>query len=708
MFAQIAIPKTTLDTLTYSVPEEFNSHIKIGSLVKVPLRKKYIVGIVVELHLTLADEYQNYEIKNIEEVIQTDFLDKNLISLLSWVKKYYMVSWGQVISLTVPKEVLRISSKVKKSNNKNINSFQSETTDSSKPAITTPDKESNQNTDVALGFESGLRKISYYLKNNCFQPFLLFNNTAADLSDRDKIEFYLRMIEEAIKFKKSVIVLVPEVNIIPQFIAHFQSRLNDDFFCFHSALKHSERRRIWWQIHSRDFAVVLGTRSSIFAPVKNLGLIIVDNEQEISYKEQERHSHYNARDVALVRGQKSKAVVVLSSATPSCESFYNMQIKKYEPITLQPNLTKSQKSVSGQTILIDLRRSKDKIISFPLRSAIISHCRQNKRVLLFINRLGYARVLSCNDCGYIPLCSHCGVSLTFHREKKVLLCHVCQTSQPIFDLCPQCKGSDFFLHGFGSEKIESEVKKFINPNKVLRYDSDVQKSLKESINQLLHSRDIKVLVTTKLGVRNLDFADVNLVGIILADTTLFLPDFRAQERTFQETRQIIIRALHNKDAKVIIQSYHPDHPAIRYAVQANYKKFYDYEIKMRQKLFYPPFSRMALISISSNQKEVAMSVAEKFTKKLLEIRSNLNIMRNINDNKINQETNLNRDVFKVNPMIEVLGPTHLPRYKHSYRHTYQLLLKLNPKLSLSNLITRAEINTLLKKNTDIDVDIDPI
>ncbi|MCX7785328.1 MAG: primosomal protein N' [candidate division WOR-3 bacterium] len=700
MFAQVAIPKTILETLTYAVPEKLNTQVKVGSLVKVPLRKKMVVGIVIDLQENLNDKHQNYEIKDIDEVIHPDFLDNNFVSLLSWIKRYYFVNWGQMLNLAIPQEIYCLSSKNKNS----IDCLQSKATGRPKPITYETSPKLSQNSNTLHQFAWGLSKVSYQIKNNRFRVFLLFNPNGVDLT-----ELYLKMIEEAVRLKKSAIILVPEINLTAKFIALFQSRLFSNFFCLHSGLKRSERKHIWWQIQSSDFSVVLGTRTAIFAPVKNLGLLIVDNEQDVTYKEQERLFHYNARDIALVRGQKSEAVVILSSATPSCESFYNAEIKKYELIMPYRNLEKRKKGFNSRTLLIDMRRSRDKVISSQLRNAIISNCRQNRLVVLFLNRLGYARILSCNECGYIPLCPNCGISLTYHREKQLLLCHICQSRQPIFDFCPQCKGSDFFLHGFGSEKVESEVKKFINPNNVLRYDSDVQTQLKDDINQIICERNIKVFVTTKLGIRNLDFSNIGLVGIILADTSLFLPDFRAQERTFQELRQIIITSLHNPETKVIIQSYHPDHPALCYAVQADYKKFYNYEIKLRQKLNYPPFSRLALISISSNQKEIVLRVTENLTKRIVEISSQLNMFSNGENIKkaYNQKFQCQSD------LIKLLGPSLLSFTKGPYRFTCQILIKLKPNLSLSNLISKEDINSYInkdinKKDVKIDINIDPI
>jgi primosomal protein N' len=668
MFAEIAIPKTNLDTLTYSIPSHLESSVIPGTLVKINLKEKVCFGIVIEKNETTTTSYT----KDIIEVIDSEFLSKDLLSLIAWAKKYYFAKWGQVLNLTIPQSVYNYKLKPPDLDNEIIYIA---------PAPT-----------YKLPEFPAIRKIISTLKDNCYKTFLLFNPI-----NNNSVEIYLRLIEENLRLKKSAIMLVPEIILTPKFITRFKERLGDSLFCFHSGLKLSERKKIWHIIKRTDYSVVLGTRSAIFAPVKNLGLIIIDNEHDLSYKEQERHFHFNARDIAVVRAQISKAVTVLASPTPSCESFYNAQTGKYELIKI-PGLDKKTR---GQILLIDIRRSKDKILSPQLKYEIKSAHTKGKQIVLFLNRRGYARVFSCFDCGYIPTCPQCGIPLIFHSDGKSFVCHICKYKEAVFDYCPKCKGNDFTYQGIGTQKIESEVKQIIHNPDILRIDSDAWKNSKLKTQ---NSKISRILITTRLGLSGLDYSQLGLFGVISADTTLFLPDFRAQERTFQELSKIIEQSLIKRDCKVLIQTYHPDNFAIYRAVQGDYLKFYEQELETRKKLSYPPFVRLALIKITSSQKNDAEKISGSIIKRL------------------NQNKNLTAlgpslvQVFQprtIFPDSESVQTTIGDRTKTSKKlvrgrpniFTYQILVKINLNVSLSNLIS---LKDLASDRVKVDIDIDPM
>jgi len=687
MFAEIAIPKTNLDTLTYSIPDSLISLIKPGSLVRVELKKKECFGIVIEKTGTTSTTYT----KEILQVLETEFCPADLLSLLTWAKKYYFTSWGQILNLTIPQSVYSYKQKTS-AREKAINY------DAKPPTYDLPEF-------------PAVRKIIYGIKDNRYKTFLLFNPAPIDKANeenqkserisfsqannrcgaspdnKESIEIYLRIIEETLRLKKSTIILVPEIILSPKFITRFQERLGDYLFSLHSGLKLSERKRIWHEIRIKEYSLVLGARSAIFAPVKNLGLIIVDSEHDLSYKEQERHFHYNARDIAVVRAQISKAVTVLASPTPSCESFYNAKTNKYELATMP----KQEQKTKDRVLLIDMRRSKDKVISPKLRYEIKSNYAKNKPCVLFLNRRGYAKVITCTDCGHIPLCPNCGIPLVLHREGDAFLCNLCKHKQPTFDFCPQCKGNDFIYQGIGTQKVVSEIKQIIRNPDISRLDSDTKQTLKPLIEPIKRIKDNeeksvsirvnpwlqkKILITTRLGIRDLDYSQIGLFGILSADTALFMPDFRAQEKTFQELSKIIQESSVNKDCKVIIQSYRPDNYAIYLAVQENYLKFYEQEIDLRKKLNYPPFTRLASINFSSPNLANVRKNAETIAKRLSEIKN-----------------------------ILVLGPSLTQHPRKPRMPTYQLLVKMKPNQSLSNLISRKE---LMDDKVNIDINIDPI
>ena len=635
MYAEIALPKTNLDTLTYRIPEDLLSYTKPGALVRIELRKKKTNGIVIETN----QQTSTINLKDIIEVLDTQFLPPDLLSLLRWAKKYYFSKWAYVLNLTLPQSV-----------------YKAQTTDR-EPLSAQKNIKTN---DIQAAFS--IKKIIVSLKNNQYKTFLFFNSIYQNTH-----EIYLQLITETLKLKKSAIVLVPEIILTPKYINQFQDKFGDYLFCYHSGIKLSERNKIWHALRNTDQAVVLGTRSAIFAPVKNLGLIIVDNEHDQSYKEIERHFHYNARDIAIVRAQQSKAVAVLKSSTPSCESFYNTKTDKYELISIPDIRIQNSRS---RLFLIDMRRGKEKILSPKLKYEIQNAYHKNKQIVLFLNRRGYARVISCADCGYIPTCPQCAIPLTLHNDKKTFICHTCKYTEGCFDYCPQCKGNDFIYQGIGTQKVEAEIKKFIRNPDILRLDSDSTKN-----SQTHNSSTHKLIITTRLGLRGLDYSQIGLFGIISADTTLFLPDFRAQERTFQELSKIIEQCSINKDCKVLIQTYHPDNYAIYRAVQGDYLKFFEQELQTRKKLNYPPYVKLVLIKITSSQK----NEAEKITD---------NIMR-----KLSQSKNL-----------ACLGP-NLAQVTKPKTYTYQILIKMKPNTHLSNLIN---LEDLASDKVKVDIDIDPM
>lgn len=644
MFAEVAIPKTNLDTLTYSIPDNFCSIIKPGSLVKVELKKKVCFGIVIEKKETSEAKTT----KDILELVASDFLPWDLLSLLIWVKKYYFANWGQLLNLTIPQSVYR---------------YIQNSLDAKKEIIYEAQAPTYNLPEFPI-----VHKIIYSLKNNRYKTFLLFNPLS-----KNSVEIYLRLIEENARLKKSTIILVPEIILTPKFITRFKERLGDNLLCLHSGLKLSERKRAWYEIRNREYSVVLGTRSAIFAPVKNLGLIIIDSEHDLSYKEIERHFHYNARDIAVVRAQASKAIAVLASPTPSCESFYNTKINKYELVTIP----KQEQKIKDKILLIDMRKNKGAVISPKLRYELKSSYNRHKPCVLYINRRGYSRVISCVDCGYIPFCPNCGIPLVLHREGDKFLCGLCKHEQATFDFCPQCKGNDFIYQGIGTQRIVSEVKQIIHNPDILRLDADTKKNSKlKSALGGQNSKLNRVVITTRLGIRNLDYSQLGLFAVILADTSLFLPDFRAQEKTFQELSKIIQESSVNKDCKVIIQTYHPDNYAIYRAVQGNYLKFFLQELNLRRKLSYPPFSRLALINISSPNLENTNKVADRIEKILSRIKN-----------------------------ISMLGPSIIPHPRKPKIQTYQFLIKMRPNQSLSNLVSRKD---LVDDRVAVDINIDPL
>lgn len=649
MFADIVIPNTKIDELTYSYDEKLGSLIKVGSAVKVELRKKQTTGIVVRIKENSNAPYT----KEIVKVIETDFCDPNLLRLTNWVSKYYMASWGETLTLAVPKGVYGYKPK-----------------QISEPFPTAKNDEGLAPT-LTLEQHQAVRKILPNLSNNKFKVFLLFGVTGSG-----KTEVYLRLIEETLRRNKSAVVLIPEIALTPFYIERFVQRFPKELVCLNSSLLASKRKEYWQRIRQGEFRVVIGPRSAVFAPLNNLGLIVIDEEHDSSYKEKDRNPHYNARDVAIMRAKQENSIAVLGSATPSIESFYNAQNKRYELLNLKSRIDKKP---MPKAIIVDMKQYQTRVFSPLLFNEILKRLNTDEQMILFLNRRGFSRYILCTACGFVPKCRYCGIPLILHRPAGILRCHFCKYDEPVFDFCPKCKGTDFHLGGQGTQKIESELNRLTDKTSIIRMDRDTtrKRGMLEKLYQTFSQGQAKILVGTQIVTKGFDFPRVTLSGVISADTALNLPDFRSSERTFQMLTQIIGRAGRGeKPGKAIIQTYNVNHYAIRYGAQQNFLKFYEKEIKIRQQLQYPPFTKLALIRIFSSDEKVAQNIGETL-----------------------------KDKFKDKKGVEIFGPVPAFRQKKRQTNIYHLLFKLEKDLNFHTLFDRKD---LVYTKARVDIDIDPV
>src|ERR1700704_6023798 len=444
------------------------------------------------------------------------------------------------------------------------------------------------------------------------QPILLHGVTGSG-----KTEIYLQAIATAVANGRSAIVLVPEIALTPQTVERFKGRfanVPDAVAVLHSHLSEGERHDEWHKIHSGRARIVIGARSAVFAPLKNLGLIVVDEEHETTYK-QEEAPRYHARDVAVVRAKIEKCIAVLGSATPSLESYHNAAIGKYRLVTLTQRVDQKQMPLMR---IVDLRQERQKkkkaaILSEKLRAAISDRLEKREQTILFLNRRGFSTSLLCSDCGEARNCPNCSVALTFHRHIARLSCHLCGHTAAVPKKCPACGKDALIYAGFGTEKVESTVSHFFPKANVRRMDVDSM-TRKEAYRETLRNfrtGKIDILVGTQMIAKGLHFPNVTLVGIINADLALHLPDFRAGERTFQLLTQVAGRAGRGDvEGEVIVQAFTPFHPAIQYARRHDFVGFYDQEIEFREQLKYPPISRVALLTLKGrNEEKVQLSAA---------------------------------------------------------------------------------------------------
>ena len=423
-----------------------------------------------------------------------------------------------------------------------------------------------------------------------------------------KTEIYLQLIEKALIKGKRGIVLVPEISLTPQTVARFMGRFGDRIAVLHSSLSDGERYDEWRKILDNEVDIVIGARSAIFAPLKDLGIIIIDEEHEHTYKS-DQNPRYNALEIAEYRSQLEGAVLVLGSATPSLESYHKALNNQLDLITLTKRATNSKlPSVEVVNMVDEFELGNTGIFSSTLLSAMVENLKNQKQTILFLNRRGYSSVLSCKSCGYTIKCGHCDITMTFHKTEGKLKCHYCGNIKNTPSVCPMCSSDSIKYSGTGTQKIEDLVKLNLPNARVQRMDMDTtsRKGSHEKILESFDNHDIDILIGTQMISKGLDFPNVTLVGIISADSTLNLPDFRAAERTFQLVTQVAGRAGRGLDeGRVILQTYEPDHYSIVASTNHDYNSFAEDELIIRREFGYPPFNNLILLNFSGKvEKEV--------------------------------------------------------------------------------------------------------
>ena len=435
-----------------------------------------------------------------------------------------------------------------------------------------------------------------------------------------KTEVYLQAIQHALDRGQGAIVLVPEISLTPQTVDRFRSRFGDCVAVLHSSLSDGERHDEWHRIRNGEARIAIGARSALFSPIENPGLIVVDEEHEATYKQDEA-PRYNARDVAVMRGHLENCCVVLGSATPAMESFNNVREGRYE---LAEMLMRVDDRSMPLMRVIDMRIEAEKegrphIFSSELVQAIYDRLDNNEQVILFLNRRGFSSSLQCEQCGYVAECSECSVSMTYHKRAHKLLCHICGAESTVPPRCPECKDPDFKYAGMGTERIEEVLEKLCPNANVARMDSDTMRK-KDSYRTVLdkfRTGKIDILLGTQMIAKGLDFPNVTLVGVLYADMSLHMPDFRAGERTFQLLTQVAGRAGRGEKAgEVIVQTYTPHHPAIQAARSLDYDGFCSQDLEFRKELSYPPFSHLVLLTFRGESEVEVVKTADGFSQRL--------------------------------------------------------------------------------------------
>lgn len=528
-----------------------------------------------------------------------------------------------------------------------------------------------------------LTEIENALKSAKYKAFLLHGVTGSG-----KTEVYIRAMKRALEDEKSSLMLVPEIALTPVFSRRLRSVFGDEVAILHSNLSAGERFDEWRRIRQGKARIVIGTRSAVFAPLQNLGLIIVDEEHDSSYRQHEM-PFYNGRDVAIIRANFINAVVVLGSATPALESYHNSQIGKYEYLRL-PNRIGNRPLASAE--IVDMREvfrqaGKDAVFSNDLVEAIEETHAKGEQSIILLNRRGFSQFVLCRSCGETIRCNNCDITLTFHRRENRLICHYCNHRERVPHTCPKCKSQYLYFVGEGTEQIEDILKRKFSQLRIARIDRDTMAKRKEMEKTLekFSEGEIDMLVGTQMLAKGHDFHNVTLVGVISVDAGLALPDFRSAERTFQLLTQVAGRAGRgNLQGRVLIQTYYPEHYALRHAQTQNYEAFYAEEIAFRQKLSYPPFIALASILIKHPNYNYAFDQAQI-----------------LKDCLIKADTEKNCRILGV-------APAPLARLKNEFR--LQLLIKARNRAKLRETLDFA-LHEAQEKFCDlriVNVEIDPI
>jgi primosomal protein N' (replication factor Y) (superfamily II helicase) len=495
-----------------------------------------------------------------------------------------------------------------------------------------------------------LESILPHLESNSFRPFALYGVTGSG-----KTEIYLRLIEKALKLRKGILVVVPEIALSTQLEALFRQRFDAALAIWHSGLPSGVRYDQWRQVLRGARKVVLGVRSAVFMPIKNLGLIIVDEEHDLSYKQEDR-LRYHARDVALVRAQMLRIPIILGSATPSLQSFRQSHLGRYELLALpQRILDRPFPSIQ----IVDMRKEKGefKILSRQLQEAIQETLKNRQQVILFLNRRGFATFLLCRLCGQAVQCPQCSVSLTYHREKERLCCHYCGLEQALPVQCPGCDRSGLIFHGFGTERLEQELKHIVPEARIVRMDRDTVSHPQDMAKLLgrVRSQEADVLIGTQMVGKGHDFPHVTLVGIINADVSLQISDFRAGENTVQLLMQVAGRAGRGVEpGNVIIQTYNPQHYTIRSFLDMDYLAFCNQELASREALQYPPYTKFLKLLVTAGDETTTRKSAQALAELCRQVVSQFRAQHQ--------------------PVV-ILGPAPAPLWKLKNRYRWHIFVK---------------------------------
>lgn len=658
LYAEIILNSEALEIdrpFTYKIPLEFQEKVQVGQIVKVPfgMGNKTSEGFV--LAIKQEDEVDiNFRVKKISAIITNEpVIDLNDIELINFLREKYLCKYIDAFRLLIPVGIMKGA----KSKSKKVIVFKNDDLSCMQKPEGYIDiiKFLRENSGkYTKGELININSISQYKLNKLIEKGLLaveeetvfrYNNRAYNVDYEKKLtleqkyvldtynssqnnlfllkgvtgsgktEVYMRMVEEVLEKNQSAIVLVPEISLTPQMIERFKGRFGKNVALFHSKLSDGERFDEWFRVKEGKAKLVVGARSAIFLPVKNLGLIIIDEEHENTYKS-DQNPKYQTKEVAEFLSEQKGCRVVLGSATPTIESYYRALIGELDLLELNSRVDgKAMPPMEVIDMRNELRSGNISLFSRELFKEIQEKLSKGEQIILFLNRRGFSTFVSCRSCGYVFKCEECDISMTYHRS-GLLVCHYCGKTKRAPQKCPKCDSKYVKFFGAGTQRVEEEVKKYFKDARVLRMDVDTTRSKDsyENIYNTFKEGKADILIGTQMISKGLDFKNVTLVGILAADMSINIPDYRAAERTFQIITQVAGRAGRGqKQGKVVIQTYTPEHYSLEYAVNYDYEGFYEKEFTVRALMKYPPFGKILLINGISKKEDLLKNFMHKIS-----------------------------------------------------------------------------------------------
>ncbi|MBR3654197.1 MAG: primosomal protein N' [Elusimicrobia bacterium] len=656
--AEVVLPVPLNKSFYYTIPEEFKEKELKYRRVSVPFGTRNLDGYVI----SVIENYQQdkkIKLKNIKNIIDdAEILTNEISELAKWLSQTYLCSIGEALATIVP-----ISLKVPKKNSK-----------IKKKKI----KISDPNFNMTDYQKTAVEKIEKAIKENTNKTFLIHGVTGSG-----KTEVYLKSIKTAIDNNKSAIFLLPEISLTPQFISILNKRFGDIVALWHSGVTTIQKYKIFNAIRAGEIKIVVGARSAIFLPFTNLGLIIIDEEHENTYKQNNKPC-YDTKEIALWRAKYNNSVTVLGSATPSIETYYSAKTNKYELLEMPYRIDKKD---MPSIKMLSLRNVKTTVSVFskPMLQAIKRALARREQVIIFLNRRGFSPSIICKKCDTVIQCPDCSVAMVYHKHPEHLECHYCGKQMKFPLKCPHCGNKEYKVIGMATQRVEEDLQNLFPHTKVFRLDRDTatSKQVYTEVYEGIKNEEYSILLGTQMVTKGFDFPRVSLVCVVDADTSLYLPDFRSSERTFQLITQVAGRCGRaDIKGKVLVQTKYPENYALDFAQKYDYKKFYEQEIEIRKELSYPPFCNIAKITVRNKDNQKSLEFTEKIY-------------------KITEEEISNKSY-----PVSILGPaqSYISKLNGTYR--WQIILKGDRK-QLKEILEYLQSLIKLPSGTFINIELDP-